>query len=106
MCWAAAVAVMLWLVVDVPSAAAAATESCSAVRSVYNGQGFREDVPSQPISGRWWRLTSPSAERSPYIQRVCINVPSFPSRHSRPPGAVFFPTMNVAIMHCLVPVLL
>ncbi|XP_063864830.1 uncharacterized protein LOC135102979 isoform X1 [Scylla paramamosain] len=42
---------MLWLAVDVPSAAAVASESCSAVKSVYQAQGFRETVPSQPISG-------------------------------------------------------
>ena len=55
MCWAAAVAVMLWLAAVVPSADAAATESCVAVRSVYRSQGFREDVPSQPILGRCLR---------------------------------------------------
>lgn len=56
MCWAAAVAVMLWLAAVVPSADAAATESCLAVRSVYRSQGFREDVPSQPISGNHLKI--------------------------------------------------
>ncbi|MPC32542.1 hypothetical protein E2C01_025855 [Portunus trituberculatus] len=88
-CWAAAVAVMLWLAVDVPSAAAVASESCSAVKSVYQGPGFRETVPSQPVPGRCQRPASPAAESRPSIRRVCMNVPSSlppalasPSHHS------------------------
>lgn len=45
-------AVMLWLAVALlPYAAAAATESCAAVRSVYRGQGFSDAVPPEPIPG-------------------------------------------------------
>lgn len=54
--WAAAVAVMLWLAVDVPYAAAVASESCSAVKSVYQAQGFRETVPSQPVPGKHLKI--------------------------------------------------
>lgn len=107
MCWAVAVAVMLWLAVDVPSAAAVASESCSAVKSVYQAQGFRETVPSQPISGRYQRPTSPVAESRSPIRRVCMNISYslpqslLPSHRSQAPRRRALPSVWV-ILPCIV----
>lgn len=84
---AAAAAVMLWLAVVVPSAAAAATESCAAVRSVYRGQGFREAVPQEPISGTgqwslvcvcvWVRLSLGSCLVSTVYSALFLPIPFY-----------------------------
>lgn len=50
---ARAVAAVLLLAAWGVEVVAAAPESCAAVRNVYLRKGFRDNVPNQPISGKF-----------------------------------------------------